>query len=404
MHIRPSHLLTGVLVCLLCATVGISRAEDDIAISAEIRYRGELDHKTFDFDHGTNDFNLLRTRLRLALRPGAQTNAVIVIQDARAFGDPVSGATAGDDNLGVHEAWFEIRGLLGDWLNLRAGRLELDYGNGRLVGAGWWGNGGRSFDAIMLTVADPAVILDYMYAVRIERFQRDPTDATINMLYARFPRAKADVFLLLDYDGRVFGGKRMLKRATAGAYSARGFGGGWDYVSNLAFQFGKQVNADIAAWLATVELGRVLNSDAKYRVALGIDLASGDDPDSDSWNAFDNLYYTGHRSRGYMDLFVPSNIEGLFDFYLRQTASPWDRVTVGGDLHYFRTHQEYMSLYGGGRTRSRGIELDLYLRSTRIQSATVEIGGAIFFPSEDWQGPNADPALWGYTMITVRLP
>lgn len=404
MRKTQTSFIAAVLLCLIAASCSISTAQDDIEISAEVRYRGELDHKTFDLDDGTNDFNLLRTRLRLDLKPGARTRAVVVLQDSRAFGNPESGATAGDDNLGIHEAHFVIERFIWDWLNLRAGRVELDFGNGRLIGAGWWGNGGRSFDAVHLWLSRPSIILNYLFAVRVERFERDQTDASTSILYARFPKAQADLFLIYDYDGRIFAGERLLGRLTAGTYSAREFGGGWDYISNLAFQFGAYLEYDIAAWLATLEIGRILNEEKNYRAALGADLASGDDPDRDDWGVFDNLYYTGHKSRGYMDLFVPSKVEGLFDFYLRQTASPWDKVTIGGDLHYFRTHREYTSGYTGNETNSVGAELDLYLRTVRIENATVEIGGAVFLPSEDWQGPDADPALWGYTMITVRLP
>jgi hypothetical protein len=152
-------------------------------------------------------------------------------------------------------------------------------------------------------------------------------------------------------------------------------------------------------------MGCTFPGETKYRAALGIDYASGDDnPADDDYNAFDNLYYTGHKFRGYMDLFTPSNTEGLMDVYLRQGLSPAKDWTLAGDVHLFRTAAGYRSVKDGKETKARGLELDVLARTTKLQKAILEVGGSVFFPSEDWQGKDADPALWGYAMVTVKLP
>jgi hypothetical protein len=188
-----------------------------------------------------------------------------------------------------------------------------------------------------------------------------------------------------------------------------------DLFGNLMYQFGEQAAAvtfdsnqisDISALLFTFEAGLTLPGSANARLALGVDYASGDDDSSDdNVNTFDNLYYTGHKFRGYMDYFVSSNMSGLMDLMARSRLDLGKSWEFRGDLHFFQTAADYVDPTAstpGETTRDVGWELDVTFTQPMILGARLDIGGSMFFPSEAYAGvSDPETGLWGYSMITV---
>jgi len=238
-------------------------------------------------------------------------------------------------------------------------------------------------------------------------------DVSLYGAYMQCKEKNVDAFILLDYDGRQSGndGLRRLQRWTVGTYTARSFGGNMDYIFNGAYQFGDYndppdtTSCDIGAYMVAVEVGYTTDSESKLRFAGGIDLASGDDPDSDKYGAFNNLYYTGHKFRGAMDQFISSNSQGLMDIYGRVGFKPKPECWMGADFHLFQTAQDYVSQKDGSDTKTVGMEIDVRAKSKKLEHAVVEIGGSAFLPAEDYAGTDNDDArLWGYMSVTVNLP
>jgi hypothetical protein len=398
----------AVLLTALLGLTGLSivaQASDmETSVDVQVRYRGEMDRKELDSDLGFDSFHLLRTRVGLTALMGKGTKARFLVQDSRTLGRPFSGTTTRDANLGVHEAFMEVQNFVFEDVTLRAGRFPMVYGNERIIGAVGWSNVGRTFDAVRARLQVDGWAFDAFWAMLVEARQNSHVDKDLFGLYASSSDLNADIFLLHDLDGRrLETGEKILKRWTAGAYSQRKFAENFDYIANAAFQFGSTIGQSIAAYLAAVELGFTVPSDVKYRIAGGVDWASGDDDlTDDDFKAFNNEYYTGHKFRGFMDLFVSSDIEGLIDLYLRNKLKLESGWILGGDIHYFQTAQDYMSVVDGTETSSVGVEVDLTARTPAIGKAAVQLGASAFFPAEDFAGEDADPGLWGYVMVTVK--
>ena len=141
-----------------------------------------------------------------------------------------------------------------------------------------------------------------------------------------------------------------LNRFDIGTYYHRKYQN-FDFELNAVYQTGTMAvdpddfgfaEVDVAAFMAAFEAGYTFEADIKPRVAAGIDYASGDDKPSDTdWKAYDNLYYTGHKFRGYFDEFIGSNPAGLMDMIFRLKLEPFEKSILGLDFHYFKTAEEY---------------------------------------------------------------
>jgi hypothetical protein len=400
------------LAAVVISVAGTALAADRVDLGVEVRWRPETERVLVGPEGPLRIESLqsLRTRLSADFSPGGTTRARVLLQDSRVMGVPSSGTILPDSNAGVHEAYFEIGDFFARPLTLRAGRFELNYGNQRLLGGVGWSNVGRTFDVARLSFVQPSWQLDFLGAKRVAR-QTGPNDDT--RLYGAYMQltkmAESDLFLLLDYDGRKVGSARAQVRWTAGTYAAREIRGNLDYIFNGAYQFGTfasgaDTTVDISAFLLALELGYTMGQRTSTRAALGIDYVSGDDPESADFEAFNNLYYTAHKFRGFMDQFLLSNREGLIDTYGRLRVKPHAEWTIGADFHFFQTARSFTSLDDGGSARNAAFEVDAVLRTTKLEHAALELGGALFKPTRDWVGPDDDVRLWGYLQITARLP
>ena len=319
----PVRTLTHVGLFLLC-TVGPALAATP-EITAELRARTEADQHRGWPSTGVNDDTVsmrsyLRTRINLNLPMDSLTRIFVQLQDSRMYGSDsgISGGLTNDMNLGVHQAFVQLRHWIWHRLETTVGRQELNYGNQRLIGAVGWNNVGRSFDGARASLKFENVTLDAVAATTVER--DDPSgqkgagsDQMLGVFAVKWPKSVVELMAVVELDGRRLDPAdvkaRALERGTLAAYSARTFGERFDYIANLALQGGTVDTGagerDIEAYLLALELGVTLPGRAKARFALGVDHASGDDGgDSTKAKEFNNLYYTGHKFRGYMDNFI----------------------------------------------------------------------------------------------------
>jgi hypothetical protein len=399
------------------ALAATAYADVDVDLGAEVRWRPETERVLVraGSESRIEAQQLLRTRVRADFAPGERTSAHLVIQDARILGEPRSGAVAGDQSLGVHEAYLSIDDFLVDGVDLQAGRFVMNHGDQRLVGEVGWSNTGRSFDAVRLRVEGRRGRIDLFGAKIVSRNTGPNQDHTFYGAHTRLADSGAEAFAYWDYDGRTVGPDedRRLDRWTVGVHAARRIGTTpFDYVVNGAYQLGSFVaesdttGTDIGAYLLTAEIGYDAPTRTPVRVAAGIDLASGNDPTQDEFGGFDNLYYTGHKFRGWMDQFLASDPPGLVDIYGRLRFEPRPKWAMALDIHRFGTHRDFTSLVDGDSTsRTVALEIDASVTTRAIDHAAVQVGGAAFLPDEDWAGEgNDDARLWGYLQVTVTLP
>jgi hypothetical protein len=392
------------------------KVADGLTIDGQIRERTEFDGRDFNSDTDLIERSYLRTRLGLKFTRIENTKIYLQFQDSRNLGTN-SGGLTNDDNLGVHQAYikFMIPGMEGGWLQL--GRFEAKYGRERVIGAVGWSNVGRTFDGLRFGYDGGFLSFDMFLLKIVERGFGTPAragDHHLYGLYTRWLKNHLHVFGLLDYDHQEsFPGsdEPSLARYTVGTYYHRTTRSGFDVALDLAYQGGEfdRINVDkISAYMIATEMGYTfINSDAKPRFAAGVDITSGDDgTDASELNTYNNLYYTGHAFRGYMDLFVENPFAGLLDIFGRMSLTPTDKWWFGFDFHYFRTMEEYFILtepIGDNTSNAVGSEIDFTTKYNIYENLDAQGGLSIFFPSDDWQGDDSDTGTWFYFMLTAGL-
>ncbi|GAB4315163.1 MAG: hypothetical protein Kow0074_02590 [Candidatus Zixiibacteriota bacterium] len=377
-------------------------ADGSVTITGEIRARSEVDKKSFDDSAHTKTFSLLRTRVGVRGQVNENVHAFVQFQDSRMLGaDDRSGTLTNGENVDVHQAFLHIAELWSNGPGLKAGRFELNLGNQRVFGAVGWNNVGRSWEGIQAFLRRASFGGDIFWLKRRElNNSRENRDFDIIGTALSVPRIGTDILVAYEHDG-----SSGMKRASIGGFLQHRVNQ-VEIISNGVFQTGTEYpvstdKRDISAFLLTGEVIVHLDSPGKPNLSAGFDFASGDDDPADNeTNTYNNLYYTGHKFRGHMDYFVASNREGLLDLLARASIAPVPGWRLGLDAHYFRSAAEYQGTTGE-MTNSIGAEFDLHASTTRIAGAKIASGVSVFLPSEEFAGPENEPGLWGYLMITV---
>lgn len=410
------------LCVLLLATVSGGVAAE-ITIDGQLRLRAEADDRAFDTDTTVRQYTDMRTRIGLTAEAGENSLAYVQLQDSRRFGDrsqegaDLSGTVAGGRNLDIHQAYLQVKQLWEHGPGLKVGRFEVGLGGQRVFGPVGWHNVGRSWDGLDLFVERAGVRLDGYWLKRRElnaALQNDDFD--ILGVNAGHARHGVEAFLFWEHDAdetvndSIDTGVSALDRFTAGLW-LKGTRHRWDYEVNGVYQFGRQrlilndtaSEVDIRAFLLTAEIGYTFVPEHNARLAAAIDYASGDsDPLNDTYRAYDNLYYTGHKYRGHMDYFLASEDHGLIDLILRGRLDPAPGWSLAMDIHYFRAARSYIGT-AGISARDIGVEIDLSATTSRIAGINWSSGMSLFIPTEDWAGSASETGLWFYTMATINF-
>ncbi len=389
---------------------------DGLIIDGTIRERTEVDGKDFNSNTDMVERSYLRTRLGLEFSRIENTIVYLQIQDSRNLGTNSAGLS-NDNNLGVHQAFikFMLPGMEGGWMQI--GRFEAKYGRQRVIGAVGWSNVGRTFDGLRLGYDGGFMSLDVFLMKIVERgFNTPPRagDHHLYGLYTRWLNNHFHLFGILDYDhqeSRPGSGKATIARYTVGTYYHRQTEYGLDFNLDFAYQGGEydMINVEtVKAYMVAAELGYTfVDNNAKPRIAVGVDITSGDDgTNPEELNTYNNLYATGHAFRGYMDYFVSNPFEGLMDLFVRASAMLTDKWWFGFDFHYFRTMEDYHTFgypTGDAMSNAIGNEVDFTAKYNIYENLDAQGGLSLFFPSEDWQSPYSDTGTWFYFMLTAGL-
>lgn len=414
---RALGLLALILIFIpALLTAGEIEIGEGVTLNGQIRERTEFDGRSFYEGANTIERSFLRTRLGLDFKRIRHTVIYFQVQDSRNLGTN-SGGLENDDNLGVHQAFIRFKFPHWDRLWVQLGRFEVQYGRQRFIGTEDWSNVGRTFDGVRFGYDGDVVTVDaFLLKINERGFDFPPRAGDHNFygVYTKWLDRHLHIFYLLDYDNQESSpgsDEPSLARWTLGGYYHRKTSGGFDVKLDAAYQAGSyhRINVDnISAYMFSGEFGfKFVKSSIKPRIAGGFDITSGDDgTDPDELNTYNNLYYTGHKFRGYMDYFVENPFAGLLDLFVRLEMAPLRDLWMDLDVHYFRTMEEYYivdPIIAFEKSSKVGEEID-FTAGYRIYDGFETQGGAsFFFPSEDWQGQDAKTGTWFYFMFTAWM-
>lgn len=344
------------------------------------------------------------------------------------------------DSIELHQAVVSVGNHKEFPVALKLGRMEMSYGDERLIGAFAWNNIGRTFDGIKLRWQNEWFGAD-LFATHPVIPQNGVFDVAndydfFSGLYAttlKIPKNILDVYFLARNSSAQAAAaapspqfpqpsERAIYTVGFRLKSKPGELGGWDYTLESAYQFGNFVDKRPGAFTPTqsldqsaymvAALGGYTFADVwgKPRLGLEYDYSSGDsDPFDDKHETLDNLFHTNHKFYGYMDFISLQNIQDVcLSLMLKPTAKL--NVTIAGHGFWLaNTHDSFYNVGGvarGGTSPTLGTgygvnarygnfvgnEIDIVGTYNFTRYAQVEAGYGHFFVGDYVQQSLSSPA------------
>jgi len=385
-------------------------AQQAVKISAQIRPRTEFDNRDFISNTAFNNSTSLRTRLNLSFIPAKDFSGFVQLQDSRFLGGETN-TTADMKNVDLHQAYFKIDNFFNLPIDVKAGRMEVAYGNERFIGAANWSYIGRSFDGIILTVKGDNFKVDIFDFKEFEKFNLgDTLDHNILGLYS-------DLLVLNNYKIQPFliwqksVPSKLMNRFTPGIY-VKGDIGAFTHEIEFAYQFGditaSSRQQSVSAFMFALNAAYTFETAGKPTIGAGIEFFSGDDNQIDNdYKTFNTLYGTNHKFYGYMDYFtdLPAHTYGfgLIDMIGKVGITPYENFKASLTGHIFSTNADYKLKYNS-TSKNFGTELDLVLNYKYNDNISFEGGASMFLPGEIFkEKKGSDNSTWFYLMAVVSL-
>lgn len=340
------------------------------------------------------DLTTLRTRLGIGVDAGQGVKGFIQLQDSRNWGSEAS-VTANTGNVDLHQGYADVLDLFTEPLDLRIGRMELQYGDQRLISPLDWSNVGRAWDGARLRLRGTNYAVDLFETV-VKEVNIAKRNGNFWGLYATckaMPKHEFDAYVLgRDQGDGTFtnehGTLGNLSDRTVGA-RIKGAPGRFDYTGEADWQFGRRAGQQVRAWAMAATGGYTLDLALKPRLGVEYDFASGDsNPSDNKVQTFDPLYPFGHALQGYQDIFSWKNGH---DFKASASIDPKTDWRVQADLHHFRLHHSFDAWYDstataiiarsttGGPGKDIGNELDLHVKGKFREVISLWFGYCRFF-------------------------
>ncbi len=334
------------------------------------------------------------------------------------------------DSIELHQAFVAVGNHKEFPVSLKVGRMELSYGEERLIGAVGWNNIGRTFDAAKVRWQNEWFGVD-LFASRPVIPQNGVFDGPndydfFSGFYAtslKVPKNILDVYFLArnasPQAAAAVPSPQFPQPSARDIYtvgfrlkSKPGDLGPWDYSLESAYQFGNFVDKrpglltptqrlDQSAYMVAAQGGYTFADVwATPRLGLEYDFSSGDrNPFDAHHETFDNLFPTNHKFYGYMD-FV--SLENIHDVRATLSLKPTPRLSVALEGHGFwlaNTHDSFYNVAGvarGGTASTPGTgygvnprygnfvgtEIDLVAGYAVTRFAQVEAGYGHFFAGD----------------------
>lgn len=390
------------------------------SFGAEERLRVER-RGNFDFDEARNDNSgVSYQRLKLSAKAELPGKLELFAEgmDLRDAHEDLAKA-AQKDKADLHQAYAAVKGKpFGLPLELKVGRQELKYGQGRLIWAATWSNRINHFDAATLKYKSGGLSADVFYGARVTYNEYDWNEPNrhdmIGGTYLSYRKNKEapllEGYFLSNYDSS---NMSTLNRRTVGVHGQATLPGAVVCDLELPYQFGKSSGKSVYASAFHLDLSREFKRAWSPKVTAAYNYASGDKKPTDSVNnVFIPLYQSTHDPYGVMDLFRWQNMkEGA----LEVSAKPVKALKLTAGLNYFWLAQAKDSWYDSSgkklRTRAAGTagtyvgrEASLLAKWEMCANASLDGGYARFFTGSYVKNTGKhDDADWAYLQLSVKI-
>lgn len=412
------HFLGGAVAILICM-LSYQNGQAQFTLGAQLRTRTELrDGQGSPLPLGNQPaiFTSQRSRLSAGFT-GYRFKLGLTVQDVRVWGQDVStiNRTTTQDNNGfmLHEAWAEVMLLdtvvKNKSLNLKVGRQELVYDDGRLLGNLNWLQQARRHDAAILKYESKSWMLHVGGAFNQNKemaagtiYTATPPGAytantnggsqykSLEFLYLgkKLPKGNVSFLFLADQFNKYHidsvnnvavktWDQGTYNRATTGLFFTNQFNK-LSVTASAYYQFGSNASGQtLSAELLSASFQYALCN--SFSAGAGVDYTTGGLSSSGKTSkAFDPLYGAPHAFWGLMDYFYAANgfgNKGLQDYYIKTKLKAGPRFLLTGDVHEFFS----ASAIPGGATRRFGTEADLVGTFALTKIISFEAGYSHFW-------------------------
>lgn len=319
------------------------------------------------------------------------------------FGEVLASWSDSADHLNgdLSNLYLDFHRLLGNW-DLRAGRAEIELGDGRLVSSSRaWQFEPNSFDG--LRVSNNPTGRDSRWqawfttaGIGIANVEDDTFGGAYGEWRIGRTQAAELYFLFRDQDAMA-----VTEITLAGRWHGVTRGGlEWSFFG--ANQDGDQINhRETWAQAFVMTLGKELEFD--NHVGLEFGFATGNDDKPGDFKRFTPVYIDQHRYNGRADIFGFANLVDLAFNYWRPWSKTWN---LHADLHNFwranRSDDAYsaytLAPYGiTGNSSALGSELDLYAEGQMGKATWLDFGGAFFLTGTAM--PTDENQIWVFASL-----
>jgi Alginate export len=437
--VQPRALIPGLLIAFPGVLVAQGSARDTVLARASdhtaplralpqwLDMGGQLRARVEAYSGGgfkpdnSDQYVLTRVLLHARVQPTRTTSLFVEGMDARGpwknktpIGPPFR------DHADLRQAYLQL-GVDKDPQMLRAGRLELGFGDGRLVGALPWANTARTFDGARYSVANADYRLD-AFASSVVKVEQDKFDRNIpgNNFYGVYssfvqllPKSVVEPFLFWRRQSGLtteIGQRATMNFGTLGLRAAGKLPSNFDYDLQIGGQRGSLGDESIRAWAGHWLLGYTFAASLSPRLFSEYNQASGDaNPADNKKGTFDQLYPTGHDKYGLTDLVGWQNMKHVRSGLDVSITKGWTATTRYSRYWLADAHD---ALYnGGGAVLARsptgvagtyvGQEVDLITSAKLRQGLGLSAGVGYFAPGTFLKNTTpGKPYTYPYAMLT----
>jgi hypothetical protein len=429
--LRPSAFIVALSATSLLAQDPGSEGQvslpgiNKLTIGGQYRLRYEA-FRDYDLnsDAGANrDYFTQRARVDFKFDLAEKLSAFVQFQDAREWGEETALTDDSANGFDLHQGYVHMDDtpIIGG--NTTIGRLEVNFGDQRLVGALDWATGARALDGIVQGWSmDKATLLAFVFqageALTAPEVNDDVHFGGLYYMREFGEGVHGDFYLMhLHDDGALPGGTANV--STIGTLWKFQANEQLDFGVEVALQFGEVGGADVSAgdaYAGHLDANWNFGGDRHMKGTFGLDVASGDDPATPDIERFNNLFPTSHMHWGMMDLALWEN---LMSPWLRFQFDTCAMSNLSITLLYLAAMEEAdafggtrgMLTAGGGNDDHMGNELD-FLWTRKLDwggklDSSLQLGLGIFMPGDGAENGvgagNDDLAEFFYAQLNFKF-